>query len=275
MFATFASIVVGGYMAIVGGMYVFQRSLLYVPDVSETTPAANGAPEMSVVTTETADGLSLANWYRPAAGDNRRTIVYLQGNGGHLGYRSDRVRPYLDAGYGVFMVGYRGYGGNPGKPTEVGLYEDAGAALRFLMEQGVPPSRTVLYGESLGTGVAVHVAREQAVAGKPVSAVVLEAPLSSAVDVGAHHYPLIPVRWLMKDRFDSKTKIGDIRAPLFIVHGTEDQVVPMKFGELLFEAAAEPKNALWIKGAGHGDLDRFGMQQAVIGFLERGDGKEE
>lgn len=267
MISTIIVIAIGAYSAVVGGMYVFQRNLLYVPDTANTTPAANGAPELSVVTMETADGLALASWYRPATAAGRPTIVYCQGNGGHLGYRGMRMRPYLDAGFGVFMVGYRGYGGNPGRPTELGLYTDARAALAFLDARSVPAADVVLYGESLGSAVAVQLARERADAGEPVAAVVLEAPLSSAGDVGAHHYPFLPVRLLLKDRFDSAAKIAGIQAPLLIVHGTRDRVVPRRFGEMLFDAAAEPKEAVWIADAGHGDLDRFGIQQAVIRFL--------
>lgn len=267
MIWTIVVVTVGAYAAVVGGMFALQRNLLYVPDTANTTPAASGAPELSVVTMETADGLALNSWFRPATAAGRPTIVYFQGNAGHLGYRGMRMRPYLDAGFGVFMVGYRGYGGNPGRPTELGLYKDARAALAFLDARGVPAADVALYGESLGSAVAVHLARERADAGEPVAAVVLEAPLSSAIDVGAHHYPILPVRLLLKDRFDSATKIAGIQAPLLIVHGTRDRVVPRRFGEMLFNAAAEPKEAVWIADAGHDDLDRFGIQHVVIRFL--------
>lgn len=268
MISTIVVIAIGAYSAVIGGMYAFQRNLLYVPDTANTTPAASGAPELSVVTIETLDGLALASWHRPPTAPGRPTIVYFQGNGGHLGYRGMRMRPFLDAGFGVFMVGYRGYGGNPGRPTELGLYADARAALEFLDGKGVPAAEVVLYGESLGSAVAVHLARERADAGGPVAAVVLEAPMSSASDVGAHHYPFAPVRLLLKDRFDSAGKIAGIQAPLLIVHGTRDRVVPLRFGETLFNAAVEPKEAIWIADAGHGDLDRFGIQHAVIRFLD-------
>ncbi|MBK8907036.1 MAG: alpha/beta hydrolase [Rhodospirillales bacterium] len=267
MIWTIVVVTVGAYAAVVGGMFALQRNLLYVPDTANTTPAASGAPELSVVTMETTDGLALNSWFRPATAAGRPTIVYFQGNAGHLGYRGMRMRPYLDAGFGVFMVGYRGYGGNPGRPTELGLYTDARAALAFLDARGVPAADVALYGESLGSAVAVHLARERADAGEPVAAVVLEAPLSSAMDVGAHHYPILPVRLLLKDRFDSATKIAGIQTPLLIVHGTRDRVVPRRFGEILFDAAAEPKEAVWIADAGHDDLDRFGIQHVVIRFL--------
>lgn len=259
-------IVVAGYVALVGGMYTFQRGLLYVPGTSVPSPAESGVPEMAPVTLETADGLRLMSWYGPAP-DGRKTIVYFHGNGGHIGYRGDKARPYLDAGYGMVLVSYRGYGGNPGSPTEDGLYADGRAAMAFLAAQGVDPDQTVLYGESLGTGVAVQIAMEQARAGNPLAAVVLEAPFTSAVDAGAGHYPWAPVRWLMKDRFDSQSKIAGIRAPVLIVHGGRDRVVPLRLGEALYATAVAPKESLWIPEAGHNDLYDFGASDKVLAFL--------
>ena len=265
MALTLISLVVAVYLALVGGMYVFQRNMLYVPSDATPSPVASGVPEMEVVKLSTTDGLELSSWYRPADG-NRPTIVYFHGNGGHIGYRGTKVRPYLDAGLGVLLVSYRGYGGNPGSPDEEGLYRDGRAAMAFLATKDVPPERTVIYGESLGTGVAVHIAAEQARTLRPVGALVLEAPLSSAADVGAHHYPWAPVRWLMKDRFESKTKIAEVGTPVFIYHGERDRVVPIRFGRALFDAAVDPKESLWIPDAGHAGLD---VDDVVIDFLDR------
>jgi fermentation-respiration switch protein FrsA (DUF1100 family) len=265
MALTLISLVVAGYLALVGGMYVFQRNMLYVPSGATPSPVASGVPEMEVVKLTTSDGLELSSWYRPAE-DNRPTIVYFHGNGGHIGYRGANVRPYLDTGFGLLLVSYRGYGGNPGSPNEEGLYLDGRAAMAFLAAREVPPARTVLYGESLGTGVAVHIAAEQARASHPVGALVLEAPLTSTADVGAHHYPWAPVRWLMKDRFESIAKIAEVGTPVFIFHGERDRVVPIRFGRALFDAAVEPKEGLWIPGGNHENLDASG---AVIEFLDR------
>jgi fermentation-respiration switch protein FrsA (DUF1100 family) len=266
--AILALIVALGYAGWVVILYATQRHLLYLPDTSSPNPTAFGVAEMSVVQLVTEDGLSLRAWYRAACGESA-TIIYLHGNGGHLGYRADRVRPYLDAGYGVLLVGYRGYGANPGRPSEAGLYSDARAAMTFLAGQGVSADRVVLYGESLGSAVAVQLAMEQAQAGHPVRAVVLETPLSSMVEVAGYHYPYVPVRWLLTDRFDSLAKIAAIAAPLFLAHGDRDRVVPQRFGSALFATAVEPKEALWIDGAGHEDLGRFGLAQSVLNFLRR------
>jgi fermentation-respiration switch protein FrsA (DUF1100 family) len=249
-------------------MYVAQRSFLYFPSTTAASPAESGVSEMQVVRLDTGDGLALRSWYRPAA-DGKPTIVYFHGNAGHVGYRGLRVRPYLEAGLGVLLVEYRGYGGNPGEPTEAGLYEDGRAAVRFLAAQGVGGRSTILYGESLGCGVAVQIAAEHAEQRSSVAAVIVEAPLSSVTDVGAYHYPYLPVRWLLKDRFETRAKVAKIGAPLLVVHGTEDRIVPLRFGRSVFEAAAEPKEALWIAGGGHEDLERFGLHGVVLDFLSR------
>ncbi len=254
------------YVVFVGALFLFQRNMMYYPDASTPSPVASGVPEMSEVTAVSDDGLSLVSWYRAAA-EGRPTMVYFQGNAGNVGSRAFKVRPYLDAGFGVLLVGFRGYGGNPGKPTEQGLYADGRAALDFLVSQGVAAGRTVLYGESLGSGVAVQMAAERA-PGEPVAALVLEAPFSSIADVAAHHYPYVPARWLIKDRFDSAAKIAGVRAPVLIVHGRRDRTVPMRFGKRLFEAAVEPKEGHWLEGADHNDLYDFGTARIVIDFLD-------
>ncbi len=254
--------VVIAYAAFAAIMYVMQRSLMYFPDREPPVPAHGGVPEMQVVRFATADGLDLVAWYRAAAGD-RPTILYFHGNGGNIAGRGFKVKPYLDAGYGVMLAEYRGYGGNPGSPDEAGLYADGRAALDWLAGQGVTPEGLVIYGESLGSGVAVQLASERRFA-----ALVLEAPFSSAVDVAASAYWFLPVRWLLKDRFDSLSKIAAVQAPLLLVHGERDHVVPTRFGRRLFAAANEPKKAIFLPRGGHNDLPNHGLMPAVLKFLE-------
>jgi uncharacterized protein len=268
MAMTIIALVAAAYLVLVAAMYIFQRNLLYIPDNRLPDPAASGVPEMREVRLKTADGLELISWHRAAA-SGRPTIVYFHGNGGNISYRAFRIHPYLNRGYGLLLVEYRGYGGNPGTPTERGLYEDGRAAMTFIADEGVPADDVVLYGESLGGGIAVQVAAEQARASKAVGALILEAPLSSVTDVAAYHYPLIPVRWLLEDRFESAGKIGDVAAPVLIIHGENDWVVPIDFGRALFKAAKEPKESWWISGGGHEDLHHFGLQSAVIDFVAR------
>ena len=265
---TLFGLVACGYLMLVAGLYVVQRQLLYLPDGGIPSPTASGVPEMSEVRLHTDDGLELLAWHRPGS-RRRATILYLHGNGGHIGYRGDRIRPFIDGGFGVLLMEYRGYGGNPGRPSEPGLMSDARAALAFLDAAGVPPAETVLYGELLGSTVAVAIAAERAVGGQPVAALVLEAPLSSVSDVAAYHYPWMPVRWLLKDRFEAAARIADVGAPVLIVHGDADEIVPIRYGRALFEAAQEPKEAAWIPGGGHEDLAQFGLSRIVLDFLAR------
>lgn len=242
---------------------------IYHPD-GVPDPADAAAAAMEVVRYGTADGLTLGGWYR-AARPGQPTLVYFHGNAGHLGGRLILVQPYLEAGYGVLLAGYRGYDGNPGRPGEAGLYADGRAALSWLAGIGVAHDRIVLFGESLGSGVAVQMAVE-----RPVAGLVLQSPFTSVVDVGQDKVPWLPVSLLMTDRFDSLSKIPRITAPLLLIHGEADRVVPVQFGRRLFEAAPEPKTPYFVAGAGHNDLHGFGISEVVIAFLETlADAREE
>jgi len=267
------AIVIGLYTALIGGLYLIQRELIYHPSKSLPSPAISGAADMSVVRVTTKDGLTLTSWYRPAQ-EGQPTILYFHGNGGNIAGRGSKVRPYLDAGYGVLLVGYRGYGDNPGRPNEQGLYADGRAHLNFLKEQNIEPEQWVMYGESLGTGVAVQMALEMATGERgqvspPARAVVLEAPFSSLADAAQAHYPYVPARYLIKDRFDSLAKIKQIKSPLLIINGDLDGVIPPDQGHRLFKAAAMPKVSHWIAGAGHNNLYDFGVARLVVAFMSK------
>lgn len=263
----FVAVLAASYFVMVSALFLFQRSLLYFPDASVPSPIAAGVAEMRPVTLRTADGLELRSWYRKAL-PGKPTIIFFHGNAGNIGSRGAKARPYLDAGYGLLSAEYRGYGGNPGKPTEEGLYADGRAALAFLADEGVNPELTVLYGESLGSGVAVRMAAEMA-QGTPAAALVLEAPFTSVTDVAAHHYPYAPVRLLNKDKFDSASRIADIRCPLLVIHGEDDRTIPVKFGRELLASARPPKESRWIAGAGHNEVYDFGGADIVLDFLKR------
>ena len=255
---------IAGYATFTGLLYVGQRRMMYHPDQDLPPPMVVGLAEMAEVRLATADGLDLVAWYRPAQADGRATIVYYHGNAGNIAYRGDKVRPFLDAGYGVLLVSWRGFGGNPGSPTEQGLYEDGRAALAFLADEGVPAGRMVLYGESLGTGIAVQMASEQS-----VGAVILEAPYTSLADVAQHHYWYVPARYLVLDRFDSLAKVDGVTAPLLVLHGEHDDVVPTKFGRALYEAANDPKEIRLFPDGNHNDMTLHGAADAALDFLER------
>ena len=260
---TFTAVV---YSLVVALAYFFQRSLLYFPDKTAIPPAVTAARDMEVINLKAADGVALQAWYKAAApsdGGGRPTIVLFHGNGGNLAYRSDKARVLLDRGYGVLLAAYRGYGGSGGSPSEAGLLADGRAALDFLGEAGVTPGDIVLYGESLGSGVAVAMAGEY-----DVAALLLEAPFTSVVDVAASHYGFLPVRWLIKDRFDTLALIGAVRVPILVVHGERDEIIPNALGRRLFEAANEPKELRIIAGARHNDLFASGGRDAILEFLE-------
>ncbi|MCP5368257.1 MAG: alpha/beta hydrolase [Hyphomicrobiales bacterium] len=263
------------YGLLVAFLYLNQRNMMFHPDPTLPPPAAVGVGDMAAVRVTTADGLDLTGWYKPAQ-PGRATVLYFHGNGGNIGYRAFKARRLLDAGYGVLLAGYRGYGGNPGQPGEEGFHADARAALAFLGGRGVAPADVVLYGESLGTGVAVRLAAETAKT-QPVAAVVLEAPYDSIAEVAAAHYPYVPVGMLLKDRFESAGRVAAIGAPLLVVHGEQDGVVPVAHGLKLFKAAVAPKEAEWFPDAAHNDLYDHGAGERILAFLDRvtGGGKNQ
>ncbi|TAL63005.1 MAG: alpha/beta hydrolase [Legionella sp.] len=243
-------------------MYVFQRHLIYFPDRHHPHLEQFSAQDMQVITLKTKDKISLNSWYKPAL-SKHPTILYLHGNAGHIGYRVPLVRQFMDAGLGVFLLEYRGYGGNKGSPSEQGFYEDGRAAMAFLNNQGISSKHIILFGESLGSGVATYLATQY-----PICAVVLHSPFSSLTRVAQFHYPWIPLTpW---DKYDSLSRIQLIKAPILITHGTKDRIVPYEEGLTLYQAANQPKKLLRVKDKDHNDLwksDHY--SQKVIDFIEQ------
>jgi fermentation-respiration switch protein FrsA (DUF1100 family) len=251
------------YGVVVGGLYAFQRQLLYFPDTARPSLGDVAGLGVREVTLRTGDGLSLLSWYLPPR-DGRPVIAYFHGNGGHIGYRAERLRWFGLNGYGVLMAEYRGFAGNSGKPSEAGLLADGLATLEFLDAQEITSNRLVIYGESLGSGVAVPLAAQREIAG-----LILEAPFTSVAEVAQYHYSFIPAAALVRDRFDSVAKIGQVKAPILILHGERDRVVPSRFGRALFDAAPEPKELWLAPEGGHENLPRHGAFEMVLGFLRR------
>lgn len=249
-----------GYVGVVLLLYALQRSLMYFPDTTRTPPAAVGLAAAEEVVLDTADGEHVVVWHIAPRGD-LPVVLYLHGNGGALSHRADRFRALTADGIGVVAVDYRGFGGSSGHPTEAGLLIDAETAYAFAVDR-YPIARIAAWGESLGTGVAVALAAE-----RPVGRIVLEAPFTSTADLAARQYPFVPVRWLMKDQFRSDLHIGAVAAPLLIMHGGRDPVVPIAYGERLFALAHEPKRFVRFPDGEHENLDRFGALDAVKAFL--------
>ena len=239
-----ALIIYGGFVAL---LYLAQRSLQYFPERRRTPPSAVGLTKAEEVVLDTADSERVIVWHVPPC-DEQPVFLYFHGNGGSLRWREERFHDLIADGSGLVALSYRGYGGSTGQPTEKGLIEDAKAAYAFSVAR-YPAERLVLWGESLGSALALTLAAEN-----PVGRLVLEAPFTSAVDVGAQHYWFVPVRLFMKDQFRSDLRAGKVTAPVLVVHGENDFVVPMALGKCLYGLIRAPKRFVSVAGAGHNDL---------------------
>ncbi|HEY6861486.1 MAG TPA: alpha/beta hydrolase [Pseudolabrys sp.] len=252
-----AALAYGGLLAL---MYVFQRALLYFPDRARTPPAAAGLLQAEEVTLTSADGEKVIAWHVPPHG-TKPVVIYFHGNAGALNLRAGRFKWLTDDGTGLVALSYRGYGGSTGKPTEDGLILDATAVYDFATTR-YPARHIVLWGESLGTAVAIALAAEREVGG-----LILDAPFTSIADVGAAAYSFAPVRWFIRDAFHSDERVVRVKAPLLVLHGERDSIVPLRFGERLFALAPEPKQMVRFPQGGHVDLDDHGAPKAVKAFL--------
>jgi pimeloyl-ACP methyl ester carboxylesterase len=212
-----------GYVIFVASLFVAQRSFLYHPRSQPISPAGAGLPSAEAAVVETSDHEKVIVWHvRPQAG--KSVVIYFHGNAEVVASRVARHRQTIADGAGLIALSYRGYMGSTGTPTEDGLLSDAEAAYQFAVAR-YPADRIVLWGHSLGTGVAVALASE-----RPVAKVILEAPFTSTADVAAGLFPFVPVRWLMRDQFRSDLRIAAVQAPLLIMHGERDRVVPFALG---------------------------------------------
>jgi uncharacterized protein len=254
------SLVIVGYVAGLVLLHMFQRSLLYLPQRRPISPAAAGFPEAEAIVLETSDGERVIAWHvppRPA----HPFVIYFHGNAETIANRVDRHRALIATGTGLLAVSYRGYMGSTGNPTEAGLLRDAEAAYTFSVAR-YPAERIVLWGHSLGSGVAAALA-----ATRPVAKLVLEAPFTSTADVAQRMFPLVPVRRLMHDQFRSDERIGAVTASILILHGARDIVVPIALGERLYQLAREPKRFVRYPRGGHDDLDDYGAGVEARRFI--------
>jgi fermentation-respiration switch protein FrsA (DUF1100 family) len=242
------SIVLGAlivYLVALATIAFGQRRLMYFPFGREEAPASVGLPRAEILHLDAADGERLLAWYVPPA-PGQPLILYFHGNANGIADRAERFHTLTAAGNGLLAVEYRGYPGSTGSPSEKGLLIDGETGYSKALALGVPPARIVVMGESLGSGVAVDVASRH-----EIGALVLDSPFTSTADVAAYYYWMFPVRLLMRDQYRSDEKIGKVRAPVLIVHGANDLVVPYRFGKKLFALANEPKDFIRIEGAGH------------------------
>ena len=241
---------------------------MYNPGMHVNTPHRDKTPTLKKVLLKTDDGLELISYYKEPRktpeGNLYPTVLYLHGNTGPAGDAAHKLIPIAEAGYGVLLLEYRGYGGNPGKPSETGLISDAQAALRFIrMKQG-DDAKVFYYGMSLGTGVANGLAEVQAPAG-----LIQECGFTSMTAAAKVHYPMFPVQYIVKDTFDSKRRIAGLKAPLLVLHGERDRTVPIEQGKKIFETAPSADKTLKIYPEGaHTNLYDFGASDDVVKWLD-------
>jgi len=226
------------YILLVAVVFFFQGNLLYHPSVNnyikdQETKEPSGIEKVKIVT---KDKIDLIGWFYNKNLENSPTVLFFHGNAGSLENRTYKLNHFKNLNLNFLIIAWRGFNGNKGKPNEVGLYEDAESAIRWLNKKGIKEKNIILYGESLGTGVAVEIAQNKNYAG-----IILESPFTSMVDMGKKYYPFFPIRLLLKDKFESYKKIKNIFIPVLIMHGTVDKIVPYDMGKKMYELANEPK----------------------------------
>lgn len=259
----FASI---GYLGGVIVLFFAQRAFVFpIPQTLRTAPAAAGFPEAEEHVLTTDDGEKVIVWHVPAR-PGHAVVMHFPGNGDYLAGLVDRFRDITSDGTGLVALSYRGYAGSSGRPSEQGLLRDAAAAYAFAAAR-YQPDRIVVWGFSLGSGVAIALAAVQ-----PVGKLILEAPYTSITDLAAAVIPIMPLRWVMRDQFRSDERIARVTAPLLIMHGARDATIPISFGERLFALAHEPKQFVRFPDGGHNDLDNHGAIETARRFIDAAKG---
>ncbi len=234
--ANILSIIVLGYFALLISTYIFQRNLLYHPKINNYYGhQLSVAVEKTIIKTQ--DNVELLSWYHNKNLNSDKTLLFLHGNAGSLENRIEKLNHFGNMKLNFLIVAWRGFNGNKGKPTEKGLYEDARSAIKWLNSKGITEKSIIIYGESLGTGVAIEISQNKNFAG-----VILEAPFTSMTDVGKDKYPFLPVSLLLKDKYESDKKIKNVKNPILVMHGKVDNIVPLYMGKKIYKLANEPKH---------------------------------
>ena len=250
------------YAVVALSAFLFQRRLTYFPDPQRSSPASFNLAGVEERIIATPDGEHLVTWFAPAA-PGRPTLLYFHGNAGNLANRSERVRRFLVRGWGVLFMSYRGYSGSSGKPSESANVADAKLAYDVLRKAGVAADDIIVYGESLGSGVAVQVAAE-----KQVGGLVLDAPYTSIADVAEASYPFLPVRPFIFDRYETMRFLPKVKAPLLVMHGEDDRVIPVEMGKAVYAAANAPKEIVTFPRAGHSDHHLHGSYDELFRWVD-------
>ena len=252
---------VAAYTVICMGAYFGNRLFMYFPDPTRIAPVAAGLENVEEIEIAVADGITLVAWHTPAK-ESHPTILYFHGNGANAAARANKIETIRKSGFGVFYLNNRGYGGSGGRPTEDNNVADAIAAHDHLTGLGVPTDSIVAYGESLGSGLAVRLA-----AARPVTAIVLEAPLTSTVDVARSTYFWLPLGLLITDTYNNERNIRSVTAPVLVLHGEQDAVIPVEMGWRVYHAANEPKRIELFSQGSHTDLFDHGAWEKTRAFL--------
>ncbi len=243
--------VVSVMLVLCGGLWLFQRNLIYFPDDGPLPPAGSVMPGGRDVVLNTSDGLELGAWeVPPSFGYDRGFVVLVApGNAGHRGGRTGLASRLAEAGFTVLLVDYRGYGGNPGSPSEEGLARDVRAARSHLLTEGWAPERIIYLGESLGCAPLVALAVEH-----PPAGLVLRSPFEELAAVAGHHYPFLPAKLLLRDRYPVAGLIADVQVPTVVVYGSADTIVPPEQSQHVAALAGGPVEVVRVEGADHNDI---------------------
>ena len=233
------------YFFVLVFLYFYQRNLLYLPNENNYS-GDKISVDIQKVKIPTSDNIELLGWYHEKNLKDHKTLVYFHGNAGSLENRIHKLNHFKNMNINFLIIAWRGFSGNNGKPTEEGLYIDGKSAIDWLIKKEVDEKNLILYGESLGTGVATHLAQNKNYAG-----VILETPFTSMIDTAKKFYPYIPVSLLLKDKFENYKKIKNINSPILVMHGEVDQIVPFFMGKKIYELANEPKYSYFTKYDDH------------------------
>ena len=245
---SFLKIVIGIlviYISLLVLLFIFQRNLMYHPEENNYS-GDKLEVEVEKVKILTSDGINLLGWFHKKDLKRFKTIIYFHGNAGKLENRIHKLNHFKDMDVNFLIIAWRGFSGNKGKPSEKGLYIDANSAIKWLKKLGLKEKDIILYGESLGTGVATEIAQSNNYAG-----LILETPFTSMIEAAKNFYPYIPVSLLLKDKYDNQNKIKNINTPVLVMHGEIDQIVPFRMGKKIYEIANQPKYSHFTKFDDH------------------------
>ena len=233
------------YFVILFFLFFYQRNLLYHPNENNYS-GDQLTVDIKEVKITTQDNIELLAWYHEKNLKDYKTILYFHGNAGSLENRIHKLNHFKNLDINFLIIAWRGFSGNEGKPSEKGLYEDGESAVKWLLNKGIEEKNIILYGESLGTGIATHISQNKNFAG-----VILETPFTSMADVAKTFYPYIPVSLVLKDKFENKKKMKNISSPILVMHGELDQIVPFRMGEKIYKIANTPKYSYFTKYDNH------------------------